>query len=61
MNYSVKVDPCLCKSCGICVEFCPNRVLEMRDVPQPAHPEKCAGCGLCEIRCPDFAVEVVPC
>jgi 2-oxoglutarate ferredoxin oxidoreductase subunit delta len=49
-----------CKGCGICVQFCPTKVLEM-DENQKAcvvRPEDCICCKSCEYRCPDLAVEV---
>lgn len=50
-----------CKSCSICVAFCPTSALTADDVGTPhfTYPDKCTGCGLCEMMCPDFAVEVV--
>jgi NAD-dependent dihydropyrimidine dehydrogenase PreA subunit len=47
-----------CKSCNICVEFCPPHCLEVGEDGYPflAWPEKCIDCGWCEIRCPDFAI-----
>jgi 2-oxoglutarate ferredoxin oxidoreductase subunit delta len=50
-----------CKGCGICVEFCPKKVLVIADggKAQVAAPEKCSQCGLCELMCPDFAI-IVP-
>jgi 2-oxoglutarate ferredoxin oxidoreductase subunit delta len=49
-----------CKSCSICVAFCPPNALTADDVGTPhlTFPEKCTGCGLCEMMCPDFAIEV---
>jgi 2-oxoglutarate ferredoxin oxidoreductase subunit delta len=48
-----------CKSCAICVEFCPRDVLVMRDgYPEVANIENCILCQMCELRCPDFAIEV---
>ncbi len=47
-----------CKSCGICIAFCPTKVFETGDggAPVIAHPEKCISCELCELLCPDFAI-----
>lgn len=48
-----------CKSCEICVEFCPTNVLAMRNgYPETVNLGACTGCMLCEIRCPDFAITV---
>jgi len=49
-----------CKSCGICVAFCPKKVFE-RDKklsPVVARPEDCIGCRFCELHCPDFAITI---
>lgn len=54
------VFPNWCKGCDLCIEFCPQGVLEH----QPginvavAHPEKCTACRWCELHCPDFAIFV---
>ena len=47
-----------CKSCNICVEFCPPHCLDLGSDGYPflAQPDKCIDCGWCEIRCPDFAI-----
>ncbi|MBD3385088.1 4Fe-4S dicluster domain-containing protein [candidate division KSB1 bacterium] len=49
-----------CKGCAICVEFCPQSVLEMRDgIVHVRDLDACTACQLCEIRCPDFAIHVI--
>ena len=50
-----------CKGCGICVSFCPKKVLELdsREKAIAARPEECICCSLCELRCPDLAIEVL--
>ena len=50
-----------CKGCGICIAFCPKKVLEMdaEDKAVTVRPEKCICCCLCELRCPDLAIEVI--
>jgi len=48
-----------CKSCEICVQFCPKSVYDMgRFYPVIARPEDCIACKLCEKLCPDFAITV---
>ena len=50
-----------CKGCGICIAFCPKKVLILDNEEKACwdQPEKCINCGLCELRCPDVAVELV--
>ena len=46
-----------CKGCNICVEFCPKKVLEIKDGKvKIVDIETCIKCGLCELRCPDYAI-----
>lgn len=49
-----------CKGCGICVAFCPKKVLEMdmHDKAVAARLKDCIGCGMCALRCPDLAIRV---
>ncbi len=49
-----------CKDCGICVAFCPAKVLGQKETGEVyiKDEEKCTLCGNCEIYCPDFAITV---
>ncbi len=49
-----------CKSCDICVRFCPERCLQLnaQQIVELFAPERCTGCRICEWLCPDFAINV---
>lgn len=49
-----------CKGCGICVELCPKKVLELDALGKIAvvRDEDCIECGQCQLRCPDYAIYV---
>ena len=55
-----------CKGCGLCVDSCPMKCLELlpglnRHGVRPAHykGEVCTGCGLCFYSCPEPGAMVV--
>ena len=57
---SVDINQDECKGCGLCVESCPPRCLELLHELNaygihPAHyaGEKCTGCGICFYCCPE--------
>lgn len=49
-----------CKACGICIAFCPKKIITPDKSGKPIikEPDKCIGCRFCEIHCPDFAITV---
>lgn len=49
-----------CKGCGICVEFCPKKVLALSEIEKVTvvNPDDCIKCLQCEMRCPDYAIFV---
>lgn len=49
-----------CKGCGLCINVCPKKVLELNDHVKcvAVRPDDCIGCRQCENVCPDFAVTV---
>ena len=56
----ITIYPDWCKGCGICVEFCPAKVLEMSEHGKSTvvREDDCIRCGFCELHCPDFAIIV---
>ena len=56
-----------CKGCGLCIEFCPRKLIVSdtgRINASGFHPvkildqEKCTGCTSCAIVCPDVVIEI---
>ncbi len=62
----IKFDRQRCKGCGLCVLFCPMKVLRMspnlnaqgQPYPDMADEARCTTCGMCFRMCPDGAIEV---
>lgn len=62
-----QVSESLCTRCGVCVEECPARVIEMTEksaLPSPTADaeERCINCGHCVAVCPEgaFSLERMP-
>lgn len=49
-----------CKACGICMAFCPQKIIsaDRNGKPVIENTDDCIGCRFCEIHCPDFAITV---
>lgn len=56
-----------CKGCGLCVEACPKKILELDLAVLNAkgyHPakitaqDKCIACAMCATMCPDCVIKV---
>lgn len=46
-----------CVGCGICVDVCPQEVLELADgVVEVGNEDACVGCGDCVEECPMGAI-----
>ena len=66
MNGIITIDGELCKGCGLCIEFCPKRLIVLSDKLnaagyQPAEAKgitDCSGCASCATVCPEVAIEV---
>jgi 2-oxoglutarate ferredoxin oxidoreductase subunit delta len=57
---AIQINRDWCKGCGICIHFCPKKVLEMDNTDKAVvvRPEDCICCRMCELRCPDLAILV---
>ncbi len=64
----IVVDDHFCKGCGLCVDACPQGIIQLdpeRITAKGYHPatcveqDKCTGCTSCYQQCPDMAITVV--
>ena len=66
MAYKHLIDRDRCKGCGICVDACPKKVLEISEELNTkgyypafqARPEDCIFCAICCTMCPDVAIAI---
>ena len=67
MAFEHHIETDRCKGCGLCVEVCPKKVLEISEKVNTkgyfpayqARPEDCIYCSTCCIMCPDVAITIV--
>ena len=61
------IDEMYCKGCGICIHFCPKKLLKASEevnsrgyyAPQVGNGAECSKCQQCVLYCPDFAIFIV--
>lgn len=54
----IVVDKELCVGCGICVEMCPEEVLELRDeIATVVNLDNCIECEACQVNCEYEAIQ----
>lgn len=73
MKGRITIDKEECKGCGLCINVCPKKQIEISDrlnkkgyYPASFKEEhvsesddaECTGCALCALMCPDIAIEV---
>lgn len=63
----ITIDEKYCKGCGLCINFCPQKILALNKEKINANgynpcsvtePDKCIGCGSCAKMCPDAAISL---
>ncbi len=55
-----------CKACGLCVNACPKKILQLSDklnekgyrVAECKDESQCIGCAFCATMCPDVVITV---
>jgi len=59
-KYDVHFFHAWCKQCGLCMAFCPRKIIkaDKNGHPQIIDADRCSGCRFCEMHCPDFAISV---
>jgi len=62
----ISIEKELCKGCGYCILYCPQKIIEMgKNTNSKGYTHvfqtdgnRCTGCKICAIVCPDAAIEV---
>lgn len=63
----LKLNSDKCKGCGLCIKFCPKKILGLDATTVNAlgyhpvgllKPEECVGCATCALMCPDGVINV---
>jgi 2-oxoglutarate ferredoxin oxidoreductase subunit delta len=65
-SYRVVINADHCKACGLCIEFCPKKVLGFGTgrnsagfhPSEPQDEQSCIGCRQCAMMCPDACIEI---
>jgi len=59
-SYAVSFYHDWCKQCGLCMAFCPRKIIkaDKNGNPEITDEDLCTGCRFCEMHCPDFAITV---
>ena len=64
-NVSIDIDRC--KGCGLCIQVCPKKIIELypgimnskgHHPAQVIDQDKCIACAFCAVMCPDVAITV---
>ncbi|MEO0093684.1 MAG: 4Fe-4S binding protein [candidate division WOR-3 bacterium] len=59
-GHRIRIIKPFCKSCEICIHFCPEGVLGLGNDLKVSvlNPDRCTACRWCELHCPDLAIFV---
>ena len=65
-KFQVRFDANVCKGCGLCIMFCPKKIIEAStninnkgySPSEVVAQKKCIGCKACALVCPDGAIEI---
>ncbi|MBI5680393.1 MAG: 4Fe-4S binding protein [Methanobacterium sp.] len=48
-----------CIGCGLCVDTCLMKAVDLTDLKAQIDPNWCCGCRICESRCPTNSIEIL--
>ncbi|HOD16993.1 MAG TPA: 4Fe-4S binding protein [Spirochaetota bacterium] len=66
VKHKVVIDVEMCKGCGLCIAYCPKKVLVESEhlnktgyhFAEPCDLDQCTGCLICTLVCPEVVIEV---
>lgn len=58
-NYFAKVDPILCKGCGVCAKKCQLDAIRIDNKKANIDLDRCIGCGICVYNCNQKAIRLI--
>ena len=67
MTTKAIIDKEICKGCGLCIDACPKKIINLTKTEINAMGyqfagitkiEDCIGCAFCAMMCPDCAIKV---
>lgn len=54
------IDTSSCISCGLCLQHCAFKAIDIEDNQYIVNPYLCEGCSVCERLCPQNAIHMIP-